>query len=78
LKTARTLPEGARVTIVLDPLDGSAEMEFLGRVVHTAEDGVGVQFDRPTGDELKRLRRIIRDVRLSGKVVEWEASPPSS
>jgi Tfp pilus assembly protein PilZ len=76
LKTARTLPEGARVTIVLDPCDGSAEMEFQGRVVYTrtenGSDGVGVQFDRLNSDDSKRLRRMIRDVKLRGKAAEWE------
>ncbi len=76
LKTTRSLPEGTRVTVVLDPCDGSAEMEFSGRVVYTrGEDGntgIGVQFDRLTTDDNKRLRRLIRDVKLRGKVVEWE------
>jgi Tfp pilus assembly protein PilZ len=81
LRTTRDLPEGTRVSIVLDPLDGSAEMEFSCRVVRLRNEvgegeaeGVGVQFDRPTSDEMKRLRRMIRDVKLSGKVVEWEAA----
>jgi Tfp pilus assembly protein PilZ len=78
LKTARTLPEGARVTVVLDPLDGSAEMEFSGRVIYTRKEshedecGVGVQFDKLTSDDRKRLRRIIRDVKVSGKMLNWE------
>jgi Tfp pilus assembly protein PilZ len=76
LKTARSLPEGARVTIVLDPCDGSAEMEFTGRVVftrrETGEQGTGIQFDRLNSDDMKRLRRLIRDVKLRGKMVEWE------
>lgn len=82
LKTSRSLPEGARVTIVLDPCDGSAEMEFTGRVVYTrgrddGANGIGIQFDRLNSDDTKRLRRMIRDVKLKGKVVEWEdASSP--
>ena len=78
LKTPRTLPEGARVTVVLDPLDGSAEMEFSGRVIYTRKEpheeecGVGVQFDKLTSDDRKRLRRIIRDVKVSGRMVNWE------
>lgn len=76
LKTARSLPEGARVTIVLDPCDGSAEMEFSGRVVYTRKEdganGIGVQFDKLNSDDSKRLRRIIRDVKLRGLVNEWE------
>lgn len=76
LKTSRSLPEGSRVTIVLDPCDGSAEMEFTGHVVYSRKDdaqaGFGVQFDRLNSDERKRLRRLIRDVKLRGRVVEWE------
>lgn len=76
LKTARLLPEGARVTIILDPCDGSAEMEFQGRVIYTRKDqgadGIGVQFDRLNSDDTKRLRRMIRDVKLRGVASEWE------
>jgi Tfp pilus assembly protein PilZ len=78
LKTSRSLPEGARVTVVLDPCDGSAEMEFSGRVIYTRkekdedESGVGVQFDKLTSDDRKRLRRIIRDVKVSGRMLNWE------
>jgi Tfp pilus assembly protein PilZ len=70
LKTARSLPEGAHVTVVLDPCDGSTEMEFTGKVVYTRRDegdtGVGVQFDKLSSNDKKRLRAIIRDVKLSG------------
>jgi hypothetical protein len=76
LKTSRSLPEGARVTVVLDPCDGSAEMEFSGRVIYTrkeeGEHGVGVQFDKLTSDDRKRLRRMIRDVKVSGRFVQLD------
>ncbi len=78
LKTSRSLPEGARVTVVLDPCDGSAEMEFSGRVIYTRKEkdedecGVGVQFDKLTSDDRKRLRRMIRDVKVSGRLMHWE------
>lgn len=78
LKTARSLPEGARVTVVLDPCDGSAEMEFSGRVIYTRkekdedEGGVGVQFDKLTTDDRKRLRRMIRDVKVSGRMMHFD------
>jgi Tfp pilus assembly protein PilZ len=78
LKTARSLPEGARVTVVLDPCDGSAEMEFSGRVIYTRKDkdedesGVGVQFDKLTTDDRKRLRRMIRDVKVSGRLMHFD------
>jgi Tfp pilus assembly protein PilZ len=71
LKTQRSLPEGAHVTVVLDPCDGSTEMELTGKVVYTRKDegdpGVGVQFDKMTSNDKKRLRQIIRGVKLSGE-----------
>ena len=74
LKTSRTLPDGAKVTIVLEPGDGSEELEFTGRVVWNRNDesvtGVGIQFESFGGDEMKRLRRMIRDVKLRGKTIE--------
>ena len=78
LKTARSLPEGARVTVVLDPCDGSAEMDLSGRVIYTRkekdddESGVGVQFDKLTTDDRKRLRRMIRDVKFSGRLMHFD------
>jgi Tfp pilus assembly protein PilZ len=72
LKTSRTLPDGALVTIVLEPGDGGEEIEFAGRVVWNRNDdtvtGVGIQFESLGGDQMKRLRRMIRDVKLSGKI----------
>ena len=74
LKTSRTLPDGAKVTIVLEPGDGSEELEFTGRVVWNRKDetvtGVGVQFDSLGGDQMKRLRLMIRDVKLRGETIE--------
>ncbi len=70
LKTARSLPDGARVTIVLDPLDGSPEIEFDGHVVWNRQDESGIQYDTLGGEDMKRLRRLIREVKLSGETVE--------
>jgi len=74
LKTSRTLPDGAKVTIVLEPGDGSQELEFSGRVVWNRNDesvtGVGIQFESFGGEQMKRLRRMIRDVKLRGKTSE--------
>jgi Tfp pilus assembly protein PilZ len=74
LKTARTLPDGAKVTVVLDPLDGSEEIEFTGRVVWNRQDdsvsGVGIQFDTLSGEAMKRLRLMIRGVKLTGETIE--------
>jgi Tfp pilus assembly protein PilZ len=76
LRTSRTLPDGAKVTIVLEPGDGGEEIEFTGRVVWNRNDdsvtGVGVQFESLGGEPMKRLRRMIRDVKLSGKTVEGD------
>ncbi len=74
LRTSRTLPDGAKVTIVLEPGDGSQELEFTGRVVWNRNDesvtGVGIQFESFGGEQMKRLRRMIRDVKLRGKTSE--------
>ena len=74
LKTSETLPDGTKVTVVLQPGDGSEEIEFLGKVVwNREEDGsveVGVEFDKPGGESMKRLRQIVRGVRISGKTLE--------
>ncbi|HUH01389.1 MAG TPA: PilZ domain-containing protein [Kofleriaceae bacterium] len=76
LRTSRTLPDGAKVTIVLEPGDGGEEIEFEGRVVWNRNDdsvaGVGVQFESLGGEAMKRLRRMIRDVKLSGKTAEGD------
>jgi len=74
LRTSRTLPDGAKVTIVLEPGDGSEPIEFVGRVVWNRNDssvtGVGVQFESLGGDQMRRLRRMIRDVKLRGETNE--------
>jgi len=86
LKTSRTLPDGAKVTIVLEPghhgdhgdQDGGdhhgEEIEFTGRVVWNRNDdtvtGVGIQFETLGGDQMRRLRQMIRSVKLSGKTTD--------
>jgi Tfp pilus assembly protein PilZ len=74
LKTSRLFPDGARVTVCLDPMDGSEDIHFAGRVVWhretTHSGGMGIQFDRLGGDEMKRLRMMIRDVKLRGETRE--------
>ncbi|MCG8417339.1 MAG: PilZ domain-containing protein [Proteobacteria bacterium] len=74
LKINESLPDGSRVTVLLQPGDGSTEIEFVGKVVWNREDDgnveIGVQFDKPGGDSMKRLRQIIRGVRISGKTLE--------
>jgi len=70
LRAARSLPDGAKLDIALDPLDGSTEIEFAGTVVWNREGESGVQFDTLGGDDMKRLRRILRDVKLRGETAE--------
>jgi Tfp pilus assembly protein PilZ len=75
LRTDRSLPDGARVTVVLTPGDGSEEIEFTGHVVwNRSGDGddadVGIQFDNLSSEPMKRLRRMIRGVKLSGETIE--------
>lgn len=75
LKTSGSLPDGARVTVILEPGDGSEQIEFSGQVVWNRKDDgeqaeIGVQFDKPGGESMKRLRRIIRGVKISGKTLE--------
>jgi hypothetical protein len=84
LRTSRTLPDGAKVTVVLEPgedADGDIEeLEFTGRVVWNRKDdsvtGVGIQFDSLGGEQMKRLRRMIRDVKLRGKTLEEADDEP--
>jgi hypothetical protein len=81
LKTSRNLPDGAKVTVILEPGPGYEdveELEFTGIVVWNRKDdtvtGVGIQFDTLGGDQMRRLRRMIRDVKLRGKTLE-QAEP---
>lgn len=74
LTASEALPDGAKVTVVLKPGDGSEEIEFAGTVVWNRDRGdsaeIGVQFDKPGGESMKRLRQIIRGVKISGKTLE--------
>lgn len=76
LKTSEPLPDGTRVTVVIEPGDGSGEIEIVGQVVWNRQDDddqtaeVGIQFDKTGGESLKRLRHIIRGVKLSGEFQE--------
>ena len=74
LKTSQELPDGARVTVMLEPGDGTGAIEFSGRVVWNRKDDdsveVGVQFDSPGGESMRRLRQMIRGVKVSGETLE--------
>ena len=83
LETTETLPDGARVTVMLEPGDGSGSIEFTGKVVwNRGKEGeasesaerpkfsIGVQFDKPGGESMKRLRQLLRGVKITGKTFE--------
>jgi hypothetical protein len=74
LRTTRTFPEGARVTVVLEPGDGADAIELAGHVVWTRKgdgvSGVGVQFDRLADEDRRRLRRLLRAVKVFGETRE--------
>jgi Tfp pilus assembly protein PilZ len=74
LKTAEPLPDGARVTLVLEPGDGSGEIEISGQVVWNRQDDdtteVGIQFEKSGGESMRRLRQMIRGVKVSGETLE--------
>jgi Tfp pilus assembly protein PilZ len=74
LKTAEPLPDGTRVTVVLEPGDGSAEIEISGQVVWNRQDDdtaeVGIQFEKSGGESMRRLRQMIRGVTVSGETLE--------
>lgn len=72
LETDAALPDGTKVTVVLDPGDGSGEIQIAGTVMwnregefQTAE--VGIQFEKGSTEDMKRLRQLIRGVKLSGE-----------
>ena len=73
LETDEILPDGTRVSVVLDPGDGSEELVISGTVVwNRASDSesaeVGIEFERDGSEDMKRLRQLIRGVKLSGEV----------
>jgi hypothetical protein len=74
LATCRTLPEDARVTLLVDA--GPMTLEFEGQVTWTkrtnGEGFAGVRFDRSNSDDMKRLRRLIGDARRSGRTFEGD------
>jgi Tfp pilus assembly protein PilZ len=74
LKTAEPLPDGSRVTLVLEPGDGSGEIEISGQVVWNRQDDdtteVGIEFEKSGGESMRRLRQMIRGVKVSGETLE--------
>lgn len=76
LSTYRLLPDGARVTVILDFI-GDVTLEFQGRVSWTRRANkqacVGIQFDKAHNDQMKRLRWLLRDVKACGRTFEGHA-----
>jgi len=75
LETYRLVPEDADVTVILD-CEGGVSLEFTGQVTWSKrEDGqatIGVRFARGNGDDQKRLRWLLRDVKGCGRTFEGE------
>ena len=75
LDTYRLLPEDSPVTVILD-FEGSVSLEFEGQVTWSKRDDgqatVGIRFGKGKGDDLKRLRWLLRSVKLSGRTFEGE------
>lgn len=72
LETDSALPDGTHVTVVLNPGDGSEEIEIGGTVMWNREgefqtNEVGIQFEKSSTEDMKRLRQLIRGVKLSGE-----------
>ena len=62
------------MVVVIDPGDGKGPIEVPGRVAWVRRDpptsGFGVTFENLSGEAMKRLRRVMRDLKSSGKMLE--------
>jgi Tfp pilus assembly protein PilZ len=73
LETEEAVPDGTRVSVVLSTGEGSEEIEIAGTVVWNRHDDgenaeIGIEFERTGGEDMKRLRQLIREVKLSGEM----------
>jgi Tfp pilus assembly protein PilZ len=82
LRTPQLLKVRTPVVVVIDPGDGKGPIEVPGRVAWVRRDpttsGFGVCFDNLSGDAMKRLRRVMRELKGSGRMLEvqeQEAEP---
>jgi Tfp pilus assembly protein PilZ len=77
LRTPMTLSVRTPVTLTVEPGDGSPPIEVNGYVAwvrhHPPTAGFGVSWDERTGNEMKRLRKLMRDLKARGKLVETGA-----
>lgn len=74
LRTPQLLSVRTPVVVIIDPGDGKGPIEVPGRVAWVRRDpptsGFGVCFDNLSGDAMKRLRRVMRDLKGSGRILE--------
>jgi len=74
LRTPQLLSVRTPVVVIIDPGDGKGPIEVPGRVAWVRRDpptsGFGVCFDNLSGDAMKRLRRVMRDLKGSGRMLE--------
>jgi Tfp pilus assembly protein PilZ len=80
LRTPQLLAVRTKVVVVLDPGDGQGVIEIPGRVAWVRRDpptsGFGVTFDTLSGEAMRRLRRLMRDLKSSGKMLEVSEHEP--
>jgi Tfp pilus assembly protein PilZ len=74
LRTPQLLAVRTPVVVVVDPADGKGPIEIPGRVAWVRRDpptsGFGVTFETLSGDAMKRLRKVMRELKSSGKMLE--------
>lgn len=80
LRTPQLLAVRTPVVVVIDPGDGKGPIEVPGRVAWVRRDpptsGFGVTFENLSGEAMKRLRRVMRDLKSSGKMLEVAEQGP--
>ncbi|HJZ88660.1 MAG TPA: PilZ domain-containing protein [Polyangia bacterium] len=78
LRTPMTLSVRTPVALTVDPADGSPPIEVTGHVAwvrhHPPTAGFGVTWDERSSHAMKRLRKLMRDLKTRGKLVEAAGS----
>jgi Tfp pilus assembly protein PilZ len=74
LRTPMTLSVRTPVSLTVDPGDGTDPIEVKGQVAwvrhHPPTAGFGVTWDEKSSREMKRLRKLMRELKTRGKLVE--------
>ncbi len=74
LRTPQLLSVRTPVVVIIDPGDGKGPIEVPGRVAWVRRDpptsGFGVSFDNLSGESMRRLRRVMRELKGSGRMLE--------